>query len=122
MIEQITVGRSEQAEITDFDETIREDVLEKTTDKLFGRDGREFELISRRILVRESNLAILKGEDAVVRDGNAKDVGSKIFESCFSGAYGLAVNDPIFEPDLLVGQVEEVGLFELITELGTEES
>jgi hypothetical protein len=38
-----------------------------------------------------------------------------------SGADGLAMNDPIFEPDLLVNKMEEVSLFELITEFGAEE-
>jgi hypothetical protein len=31
------------------------------------------------------------------------------------------MNDPIFEPDLLVEEVEEVGLLQLVAELGAEE-
>jgi hypothetical protein len=59
-------------------------VLKKAADKFLSAEGREFELISGRILVGESNLAILEGEDAAIGDGGAKEVRSGIFEGCFS--------------------------------------
>ena len=44
-LEQAAIGWTEQPVIADFDEMIWQDVLKKTTDELFGWDGREFDLI-----------------------------------------------------------------------------
>lgn len=66
-------------------------------------------------------MAILEFEDAIVGDGDTKDVRGEIFESGCTRANGQTMNDPIFEPDLLVEEVEEVSLFELIAEFGAEE-
>lgn len=112
------VGGSEQAIVTDFDETFGQDVLKEAADKLFGRYGRESGLIGGRILVGESDLAIFEGEDAAIADGDAKDVRSEVFEGGLAGANGLRVNDPGFAPDLWVKEMEEIGLFEQIPELG----
>jgi hypothetical protein len=92
LIEQMTVGGREQAIVTDFDEMVGQDVLEETTDKLFGRDGREFDLLGGRILVRESDLTILELENAAIADGDAKDVRGQIFAGGFSRADGLTMN------------------------------
>jgi hypothetical protein len=74
------IGGSEQAIVTDFDESFWQDVLKEAANKLLGGNGRESGLISGRILVGESDLAILEGEDAAIADGDAKDVRSKVFE------------------------------------------
>ena len=103
----MSVRGSEQAVVTDFDEMVRQDVLKKTADELFGADGREFDLIGRRILVRESDLSVLEFDDALVADGDAKDVRSEVFEGGGACAYRLRVNDPIFAPDLLIKEMEE---------------
>lgn len=100
---------------------IRQDVLKESADELFGRDGREFDLIGRRFLVRESDPSLLEFEDALVADGNAKDVRGQIFESRFSRADRLTMNHPIFVPGLLIDELKQVGLLELIAEPGTEE-
>jgi hypothetical protein len=117
----MTVGRREQSVITDFDKILGQDVLEETTNKLLSRESREFDLIGSRILEGESDLTVGEREDAVVGDGDAKDVRGEIFEGCFSTTNRLTMNDPIFEPDLLVEEVEEVGLLQLVAELGAEE-
>ena len=101
---------------------IRQDVLKKTTDELFGWDGREFDLIGGRLLVRESDLSIFELEDALVADGNAKEVRGQIFESGFSRAHRLTMNHPIFVPSRLIDEGKQVGLLELIPEFGAEEN
>ena len=55
-------------------------MLEKATDELFGGDGAMLELISGRLFVRESDLAIMEVAEAVVTDGHAKDVRGEILE------------------------------------------
>jgi hypothetical protein len=81
LIEQMPVRGSEQAVVTDFDEAFGQNVLKEAADELFGRDGRVSGLIRGRILVGKSDLAILEREDAVIADGDAKDVRGEVFES-----------------------------------------
>jgi len=117
----MSVRGSEQAVVTDFDEAFGQDFLKEAADKLLGGNGRESGLISGRILVGKSHLAILEGEDPAIADGDAKDVRSEVFEGGGACAYRLRVNDPIFAPDLLVKEMEEIALFEQIPELGAEQ-
>ncbi len=93
------IGRREQPVIPDLDKTIGEDVLEKAADELLGRDGREPDLIGRRLLVGESDQAIVEFDDPPVADGDAKDVGSEILEGGLAGADSLTVNNPVLAPD-----------------------
>ena len=68
------MGGAEQAVVTDLDESIGEHVLEEATDELLGRDGATLELISGRLFVRESDLAIMEVVEAVIAEGHPKDV------------------------------------------------
>jgi hypothetical protein len=81
LVKQMPVRGCEQAIVTDFDEAFGQNVLKEAADELFGRDGRVSGLIRGRILVGKSDLAILEGEDAVIADGDAKDVRGEVFES-----------------------------------------
>ena len=76
----MSVRGSEQAIVTDFDEAFGQDVLKEAADKLLGGNGRESGLISGRILVGKSHLAILEGEDPAIADGDSKD--GKLSASC----------------------------------------
>jgi hypothetical protein len=51
LIEQMLVGGSEQAVVTDFDEAFGQNVLKEAADELFGRDGRVSGLIRGGVLV-----------------------------------------------------------------------
>jgi len=117
----MSVRGREQAVVTDFDEAFGQDVLKEATDKLLGGNGRESGPISGRILVGKSHLAILEDENAAIADGDAKDVRSEVFEGGLARAYGLRVNDPIFAPNLRVKEMEEISLFEQVSELGAEQ-
>ena len=57
---------AEQAVVTNLDESIWEYVLEEATDELLGGDGATLELISGRLFVRESDLAIMEVAEPVV--------------------------------------------------------
>jgi len=69
LVKQMSVGDSQQAVVTDFDEAFGQDVLKEAADKLFGGDGREFGPICGRVLVGECDLAIFEREDAAIADG-----------------------------------------------------
>jgi hypothetical protein len=71
---------AEQTVVTDFDEARWEEVLEEATDELLGGHGGVLELVSGRLFVSESDLAIMKGAEAVVTEGHAKDVRGEILE------------------------------------------
>lgn len=91
------------------------------TDELLGGDGRVSGLISGRILAGDRDLSIIEREDATIADGNSKDVRREVFEGGQAGAGGLRVDDPIIEPDLRFSEIEEVGLFDDVAELGAVE-
>ena len=110
-VEQMTVGRAEEAVISDFNESVRQDVLKKPTNKLFGREGTEFDLIGGRFLILESDVAILQLEDVLMADGHAKDIRGKISEGLLATADWLTVNDPVLLPYLLIDLSEQVGFF-----------
>jgi hypothetical protein len=101
-VEQRTVGRAEQAVIAYFDESVREHVLQKTTDKLVGRPRAGFPLRSGCLLVLERDMALCKREDAVVADGHAKDVRSKVSEGVLATADRHTVHDPVLLPYVLI--------------------
>ena len=95
--------------------------LAEAFDKLLGGNGRESGPICGRVLVGECDQAIIEREDAAIADGDAKDVRSEVFEGGLARAYRLRVNDPIFAPDLLIKEMEEIALFEQVPELGAEQ-
>ncbi len=89
---------AQQAVVTDLDEAVGEHVLEEATDELCGGDGAMLELISGRLFVRESDLALMQLAEAVVTDSDAKDVRGEIFESLLAGAHRFGVDHPIIDP------------------------
>jgi hypothetical protein len=101
-MEQRSVAASEQAIITNLDESFRQDVLEETADEFFSGDGGELELLGCGIFVLEGDFAIFEIEDTVIADGDAKDVRSEVLEGSQTAADRFAMNDPVFVPDPLI--------------------
>src|SRR5712691_1610292 len=91
---------AKQAVVPDFDEAVGEQVLEEATDELLGGDGATLELVSGRLFVRESDLAIMEVVEAVVTEGHPKDVRGEILESVDPTANGFGVDHPVFAPDV----------------------
>jgi len=116
------MSRAEQAVVTDLDEATGKDVLEKATNELLGGDGATPGLVSGGVFERESDLAIIELAEAVVADGDAKDVRGEIFEGMFTRADGFGMDDPVFAPDAGWYLSKEFGLLEGITELGAEDA
>ena len=81
MREQVTVVGAEQAVVTDFDEAWREHVLEEAANELCSSDGAVLELLAGGFFKSESDVAVLQFAQAVVADGDAKDVRGEILES-----------------------------------------
>src|SRR5437762_6964585 len=105
------LGGAEQTVVTDLDESLREHVLQEATNELFSGDGATLELVSGRFFVRESDRAVLQFKDAVIAEGDAKDVRGEILESLGARADRLGVDHPVFAPDARLDLSEELGLF-----------
>src|SRR5437667_4774182 len=95
----MTITGTEQPEVADFDEARREHVLEEATDELLGGHGGVPESISGRFFVGESEVAVLQFAEAVVTDGDAKDVRGEILESLGATADRFGMDHPGFAPD-----------------------
>src|SRR5438445_11456073 len=100
---------AQQAIVTDLDEVRREDVLEEATNELLGGEGTRLELVSGRLFVSESNVAIFQLAEAVVTEGHAKDVRGKIAEGMGAGADGFGMDHPGFVPEAGRELSKEVG-------------
>ncbi len=74
------ISGAEQAVVTDLDEAGWEDVLEEAADELCGGECAVLELLSGRLFEGESDLTIFQLEQAVVADGDAKDIRGEILE------------------------------------------
>ena len=95
---QMTMSGAKQAVVTDLDEAIGEDVLEEATDELLGGDGAALELVSGGVFVRESDLAMMQLAEAVVTEGDTKDVRGEILEGWDAGADRFGVDHPFLFP------------------------
>src|SRR5229473_4676947 len=113
---------AKQAVVPDLDEPIREHVLEEATDELCGRHTAVLDLLSGRVFIEESDVAIIQLAQAVVADSDAKDVRGEILEGLLAGAYRFGMHDPVFAPDARSDCSEQLSLFQFIAELGAEDA
>ncbi len=95
-MKQRTMSGAEQAVVTDLDETGWQDVLEEATDELLGGDGAILELVSGGVFIRESDLAIMQFAEAVVTEGDTKDVRGEILEGLLARAHGFGMTTHFF--------------------------
>jgi hypothetical protein len=95
--------------------------LEEAADELLGLESGGSEGAGVGGAIAEGDLAVVQLEDAVIADGDAKDVGSQILEGVESIAHGLAMDDPVLLPDCWWDKGEEVGLAQSVAELGAKD-
>ena len=119
-VEQLAIAVAEEAIIPDLDKASGQDVLQETTDELFGTDGAVPGFSSVRVFVAKGDLIVFHFQDAIVADGHAKDIGGQILQSGYPTADGLTMNHPIFGPRLGRDQVKQGCLFQFIAEFGAE--
>ena len=88
-----------QAIVTNFVNTCRQHMLQKTPDELFGTDSHGFRLSSIGTLISKGNLVIFDRDDSAVGDSDTVNVASEIIEDLAGALDGwLAVNDPFLLP------------------------
>lgn len=83
-------------------EALGQHLLQKATDKLWGREGHGFPPMEPGVLITKTDLAVVDGENPVVRQGDAVDVPAQVAEHLFRALHGrVALDDPLGGPDRL---------------------
>ena len=96
----LTATRGKKAIVADFDKALGQDMLQEATDELCGREGTGLEFAGVGGSVAEGYSAVYQLEDAMVADGDAKDVRGQILQDGQAAAHRLAVDDPILAAPL----------------------
>ena len=73
--------------------------MEEAANELCGSDGAVPKLVSGRLFIGESDVALFQFTDAVVADSDAEDVRGEILEGLGTGADGFRVDHPGFAPN-----------------------
>ncbi len=120
-VEQMPVGWSKKPVVAHLYESIRQDVLEESANKLLGTKRAKLSQTGIGLLILESHFTVLQLQDAIVGNCHPEDVWSQITKSFLAAADGFAVQDPLFLPHGGVYEQEEIGFLELVSEFGSEQ-
>jgi hypothetical protein len=84
-------------EVADTDESLRQDVKQKTSDELVGRDGHRSHLVAAGVIPpTEGNAFAIEGDEPVVGDGDTMSITAEISDDLFWAAEGgFGINNPI---------------------------
>jgi len=85
-------------------------VLKKPADELLGGEGTAPGLTSRAIRIAKCDLVIRHAQNAVVAQGNPKDLGSQVLQRTQPAADWPAIDHPRDLPDLSGDLLVEVQL------------
>jgi hypothetical protein len=96
-------------------------VLQKTADELSSRECTSSELTGVGVTIAKSHPSICQIEDALVADGDAKDVGGQILQGCRPIANRLAMHHPRLAPHSCWNEREKWCLAQSVTELSAND-
>src|SRR5262245_53117558 len=88
-----------KAEVTDFHEAVREDMLQEPADKLHSVEVGGSWTDTARFTIGESDGAVLERDDAAIGDSDPEDIGSKVGEGRVAMVIGLTMDVPGDGPD-----------------------
>jgi hypothetical protein len=105
---------SEQAEVADTDEAVRDDVEQEATEELVDIERHDLHAVAVSIVTpAEVDATIGEREEAVVREGDTVGVAAEVGEDVLGPREGrLAVDDPGLAPEFRKPGVEGHGLGE----------
>jgi hypothetical protein len=109
----------EKAEVTDFHEALRENVLEEPADELDGIERGGSWARTSRLAVGEGDGTLVESHEATVGDGDPEDIGGEVGEGCVAIGTRLRVDVPGKIPDLWVDVLEPSGLAHIFFEEGS---
>jgi hypothetical protein len=107
-----------EAEVSDFHEAFRENVLEEAAEKLHGVERGGAWSSTARLAVGERDGAVFESHEAPVGDGDPEDIGGKVLESRVAISSRLRVDVPGEVPDVWVDVLEQSGLAHVFLEKG----
>jgi hypothetical protein len=119
-VEGIAGVGAHESVVADFLEAAWQDVLQDTSQELFGLEGRRPGPSRSALAPGEGDMVVVRGADAVVTDSDAEDVGSQIADGGPAVADSLEVDDPVLLPCRRVDFAEETGLLHGAAELAAE--
>ena len=104
----------EEAEVTDADEALGEQMKQEAAQKLIAREGHQFlPIVVDRVTPAKGNLAVGQRDQAMVRDGHAVGIAAEILQGVLGSAEGrFGVDDPIFAEERTQPGSEELGMGE----------
>jgi len=113
--------RREDAVITDFGATARQDMLQEALEKLDSGEGGSFQPLSTIISIAKCDVAIVNGFDATVSDGDAKDITGEIFQNLVARTGMFGMHHPVLFPERSANVFEQAGFVQGGAHLGTED-
>ena len=98
--------------MADANESLGEQVKQKTSQKLIAREGHQFlPIVVRRVTPAKGNLAVRQCDQAMVGDGDAVGIAAEILQHVLRSAEGrFGVNDPVFAEERTQPGSEELGM------------
>ena len=96
-------------------------MLQKAMHEAEDRQSHGFPLLCFAVFIAKSNVSVFQFEQISVTDRHPVDIRGEIFEHVIAVSGRFAVDNPAFLPDLLRHFVKQIGLFEGIAELGSED-
>jgi hypothetical protein len=109
----------EKAEVADFHETVRQDVLEEPADKFHDIKGRGAEADTAHFPVGEGDRAVRERDKAAVGDGDLEDIGGKVGEGGVAMGLRLTMDVPRDGPDLRVDLLQQSSVAHVFFEDGS---
>jgi len=95
----LAIRGTPQAIVSNFVNTRRQHMLEKTPDELLGADGHGFYLSTAGILIPKGHLTVVGRKDSAIGDGDTVNVAGEIIEDCTGAMDGrFTVDDPVLLP------------------------
>jgi len=105
----VDMGRMPDSVVAYLVKSSRQYVLQIATDKLMAFDSGGLPSAAFAVLVAEGHMGLVHVEDAMIRDGNAKDVTSQIVQyHRFSLAVMQTVRDPVPGPCFRIHLLEQI--------------
>src|SRR5262249_17356952 len=85
------------AEVTDADESLRQDVKQESPNELFGGEGHRSHLVAAGIISpTECDVVAIKGGEPVVGDSDTVSIAAEVTDDLVGPAEGgLGINNPI---------------------------
>jgi hypothetical protein len=112
---------AQEAEVAYLLEAAGQDVLQEAPEELHGLQAHAAPALGAALPVGEGDVIVLAGEDAMISDGDAEDVGGQVRQRRAAVADGLGVDHPVLRPDSRVDLLEQPGRPHRVAEASPED-